>query len=330
MRLTQGVSVGRPVMPGPLTWHSAITAWQFAPLVSSGLIMAAVGYLLGAARSRRGGGRPWPAGRTLAFLLGLCVIAVATQGSVGVYDDVLFSVHMVQHVLLIMVAPPLLVYGRPVTLALHSVRNPLHARIKQVVRSRVTAALTWPPAATAAYCAVVAVSHTPPVMNLVLDDGAAHDAEHVLYLLAGYLFFLPIVGSEPIRWRVSIAGRYLMLLAAMMTDSFTGIVFTFQSGEVFPPYASTGRTWGPGLVADLRLGGLVMLIGSDIAMTALAFALAARFCRDGLASARGPRAVRSPAGPGAGPEAARLADYNAYLERLSRPSAGPPDGSRGT
>jgi cytochrome c oxidase assembly factor CtaG len=321
---------GQPVIPGPLTWHSAVTIWQFAPLVSSGLIAAAAGYLLGAAQARKRGRRPWPAGRTLAFLLGLCVIAVATQSSVGVYDDMLFSVHMVQHVLLVMVAPPLLVYGRPVTLALHSVRNPLHARIKQVVRSRLAAALTWPPAATAAYCAVVALSHTPPVMDLVLGDGAAHDAEHAGYLLAGYLFFLPVVGSEPIRWRVSIAGRYLMLLAAMMTDSFTGIVFTFQSGEVFPPYASTGRTWGPSLVSDLHLGGLVMLIGSDIAMTAVALALAARFYRDGLAAARGPRAVRSQTGPGSDPEAARLADYNAYLQRISYPGADPPDCSRGT
>ena len=78
----------------------------------------------------------------------------------------------------------------------------------------------------------------------MLENGTVHDGEHALYLVAGYLFFLPVIGSEPVRWRMSVAGRYLVMLFAMMTGSFTGIVFTFQSREVFAPYARTGRTWG--------------------------------------------------------------------------------------
>jgi cytochrome c oxidase assembly factor CtaG len=124
----------------------------------------------------------------------------------------------------------------------------VHTWIKRIVRSRVATALTWPPAATALYCVVVASTHTPPVMDLVLGNGTVHDLEHALYLLAGYLFFLPVIGSEPIRWRPSIVTRYLMLLVAMMTDSFTGVVFTFQSREIFAPPASggpVGRAWSP-------------------------------------------------------------------------------------
>jgi cytochrome c oxidase assembly factor CtaG len=309
----------------PLTAHAAWTAWQFAPLVSSGLILLAAGYLLGVWRVRTSRGRPWPAGRALAFFLGLGVIAVATQSSIGVYDDVLFSDHMVQHVLLIMVAPPLLVYGRPVTLGLLSARNPLRAWIKRAVRSWVATALTWPPAATALYCAVVASTHTPPVMDLVLGNGAVHDLEHALYLVAGYLFFLPVIGSEPIRWRTSIVTRYLMLLVAMMADSFTGVVFTFQSREVFAPYARTGRTWGPGLVADLHAGGLVMLAGSDAAMAAVALGLAVRFVRDSLRGAA--REAARPAGPGGAD--ARLAAYNAYLRDLSDSGSRRGDGGAG-
>jgi cytochrome c oxidase assembly factor CtaG len=301
--------------PGPLTPHSAIAAWQFAPLASAGLAVAAAGYVLGTRVMRRRGGARWPGGRTAAFFAGLGVIAVATQGSPGVYDDVLFSAHMVQHVLLIMVAPPLLVYGRPVTLALRAARGRARRAAAVAVRSRAVSALTWPPAALAVYCVVVAVTHTPPVMDLVLRNGAVHDAEHVLYLLAGYLFFLPVAGSEPIRWRLSIAGRYLMLLAAMMVDSVTGAVFTFQSGEIFAPYARTGRVWGPSLVADLHLGGYVMIAGSDIAMTAVAVALAVRFYRDSLAPARSARSGSAAATAAAAAEA-RLAAYNAALREL--------------
>src|SRR5689334_18236021 len=120
----------------PLTMTGALTTWQFAPLVSAALAVAGAAYLAGAWRvGRRHPARPWPRRRTLAFLLGLAVIAIAVQSSAGAYDDVLFSAHMVQHLLLIMAAPPLLVYGRPVTLLLHATRNPVHTRVKRVLRS---------------------------------------------------------------------------------------------------------------------------------------------------------------------------------------------------
>ena len=114
----------------PLTAGHALTAWQFPPLVSALLVLLAAAYLGGVRITGRHPARPWPAGRTAAFLLGLAVIAVATQSSIGVYDDVLFSVHMVQHLLLIMVAPPLLVFGRPVTT---EVRSAAYARAAQGV-----------------------------------------------------------------------------------------------------------------------------------------------------------------------------------------------------
>jgi cytochrome c oxidase assembly factor CtaG len=321
----------------PLTVHSALSAWQVAPVVSAGLIVLAAGYLACAWRIRRAHpARPWPAARAATFFLGLVVIAVATQSSVGVYDDVLFSDHMVQHVLLIMVAPPLLVAGRPVTLVMHAMRNPVHRWVKRLVRSRLVAALTFPPAATLLYCMVVAGTHTPPVMDLVLASTAAHDGEHALYLVAGYLFFLPVIGSEPIRWRMSIAGRYLVMLPAMMVDSFTGIVFTFPSREVFAPYAHAGRAWGPSLVTDLHAGGYVMLAGSDLAMTAVAIVLLAVMAFAGRSGGRGgvlfggdggdlagrvaAAGIRSPIsrrGDGCEEEDQRLAAYNAYLAELS-------------
>jgi cytochrome c oxidase assembly factor CtaG len=286
----------------PLTWRTALTAWQFAPLVSAALAILAAAYLLCAFRvGRRHPARPWPVTSTLSFLLGLAIVAGATQSSIGVYDDVLFSVHMVQHVLLIMVAPPLLVIGRPVTLLLHSWGNPVHRIVRRAVRSRAASALTWPVFSTFLYCAVVAGTHTPPFMDLVLRNEAVHDAEHALYLAAGYLFFLPVLGAEPVRHRVSAIGAFLMLLLAMLADSATGVAYTFQSHEVFAPYAAFSRAWGPGLVTDLHLGGYVMVIGSDAVMMVVALALSVRFFRSGAETD------------------ARLGAYNEYLRKLSEP-----------
>lgn len=295
----------------PLTWRTALTAWQFAPLASAALIALAALYLLGVVRvRRRHPARPWPLRHSLAFLAGLAVVAIATQSSIGVYDNVLFSVHMVQHVLLIMAAPPLLVTGRPVTLALHAWRNPVHKAVRGLVRSRSVTVLTRPAVATALYCTVVAGTHTPPFMDLVLENEAVHEAEHVLYLFAGYVFFLAVLGTEPLRHRVSVIGAFLMLLITMLADSATGVVYTVQSREVFAPYARVARYWGPGLVTDLHAGGYIMLVGSDLIMTVIAIGLAARYLT--VDAARGSRLSGL---TGAG-EAASLAAYNEYLRKL--------------
>jgi cytochrome c oxidase assembly factor CtaG len=242
----------------PLTPETAVTTWQFAPVATALLVLLAAAYLSGTwSVRRRHPARPWPAARTASFLLGLAAIAVATQSSIGAYDDALFSVHMVQHLLLIMVAPPLLVAGRPVMLALHATRNPAHTWIKHAVRSRAATALTWPPFAVTLYAAVVVITHLTPLRQLVLENPALHDAEHVLYLVTGYLYFLPVIGSEPLRWRLSPLSRYLLLLVAMVPDTAVGVILMSF------------------LPNDLHEGGLIMLAGSDLIMTALAMALAA-------------------------------------------------------
>src|ERR1700761_9780560 len=119
------------------------TRWQFAPVVTAFVVVAAGLYLWGVLRvRRRHPARPWPLHRTALFLGGLAVVVIATQSGIGSYDDVLFYDHMLQHLLLLMVAPPLLVVGQPFTLLLHASRNPLHTWAKKTLRSRVLAAIT--------------------------------------------------------------------------------------------------------------------------------------------------------------------------------------------
>ena len=90
----------------PFSWGEAATNWQFAPIVTAFTALVAAAYLWGVLRvRRRHPRRPWPLGRTIPFLLGLLVINVATQSGVGTYDDTLFWDHMIQHLMLIMIAP---------------------------------------------------------------------------------------------------------------------------------------------------------------------------------------------------------------------------------
>jgi putative copper resistance protein D len=209
----------------------------------------------------------------------VAVIAVAAQSSVGVYDDVLFSVHMVQHLLLIMVAPPLLICGRPATLLLRMTRGRVRSGVRDVLRSRAVSLLSWPPMSVTLYAAAVIGTHLTPLMDLVLENAAFHNAEHAVYLVVGYLYFLPVIGSEPIRWRPSVLGRYLLLLITMPVDTAVGVTLMLMPRELFPAYARAGRPWGPSPLTDLHHGGLIMFTGSDLIMAGLAVVLAARLVR---------------------------------------------------
>ncbi|MBV9095552.1 MAG: cytochrome c oxidase assembly protein [Streptosporangiaceae bacterium] len=322
-----------------------ITLWQFAPVVTTLVVVAAGLYLWGVLRvRRRHPARPWPRPRTAAFLGGLTAIVIATESGIGSYDDVLFWDHMVQHLLLLMVAPPLLVVGQPATLLLHASRNPVHTWAKKLLRSRVVTAITWPPFGVALYTVTIIGTHLTGFMNLVLSNDAVHEAEHVLYLVAGYLYFLPLIGREPIRWRISYPTRLFLLFIAMPVDAFTGVILGSEGSNPFPGLAVGRPGWAPSPLNDVHTGGAVMWVGGAGIMFALMmtvffawsretrgdrglgwlesarranFAAVVGAHRDAAASAG---ASRQPAGDARSvDDDEHLAAYNAYLARLNKP-----------
>ena len=261
--------MGSQALP-PVSGVELIVRWQFAPVVTGFVVLAGGLYLWGVLRvRRRHQARPWPLRRTALCLGGLAVVVIATQSGIGSYDDVLFWDHMVQHLLLLMVAPPMLVVGQPATLLLHASRNPWHTWTKKLLRSRVVAAITWPPFGVALYTATIVGTHLTSFMNTVLSNEAAHNGEHVLYLVAGYLYFLPLVGREPIRWRISYPSRIFLLFLAMPVDAFTGLVLGSEGSNPVPGLARGRPAWAPSPLSDVHIGGAVMWVGGAGLMFAL-------------------------------------------------------------
>ena len=251
-------------MLGPFGWSAVLTQWQFAPIVSASVAIALGLYVWGAVRvARRHPARPWPARRTALFAAGLAVIVLATQSGIGVYDDLLYWDHMVQHLMLIMAAPPLLIAGQPITLLLHASRNPLHTWAKRVVRSRLATFLTWPVFGAVAYAAAIAVAHLTSVANVVEQNQTLHNLEHAVFLFVGYLFFLPILGREPIRWRLSYPVRFIILVLIMPVDTFTGLMLGYGSAGTPGIPQGPAPVWAPAPLSDLHTGGAVMWIGGD-------------------------------------------------------------------
>ena len=342
-------------MLAPFGWSAVLTHWQLAPVVSAAVAIAGGLYAWGVARvARRHPARPWPWFRTGMFAAGLGVVVIATQSGIGVYDDLLYWDHMVQHLMLIMVAPPLLIAGQPIMLLLHASRNPLHTWAKRAVRSRAATVLTWPVFGSVGYAAAIAVAHLTSVANLVERSQVLHDGEHVAFLLVGYLFFLPILGQEPIRWRLSYPVRFVLLVLIMPVDTFTGLFLGYGSASSPGIPAGPRPAWAPSPVNDLHLGGAVMWIAGDCIMFGLmmlvfmmwstderagasarswferarrenlATLVASQPPRAGAAGSEGAPAAL-PGGRGGIDDDEHLAAYNAYLARLNQ---APPDPAR--
>jgi cytochrome c oxidase assembly factor CtaG len=266
----------------PFGWEPALTRWQFAPVVTTVVVLSTALYLWGAVRvGRRHPARPWPRSRTGLFLAGLAVVVLATESGIGSYDDILFWDHMVQHLMLIMIAPPLLIGGQPAILLLHASRNPLHTWAKRLVRSRVVTFLTWPVCGFLAYTGAIVAAHLTSLANLVESSEFAHNAEHAAFLIIGYLFFLPLLGREPIRWRLSYPIRFVTLVLVMPVDTFTGLVLGYgNTGTPGVPDPAEQPAWAPGVVQDLHWGGAIMWIGGDALMFGLMMLVFAMWSQD--------------------------------------------------
>ena len=270
----------------PFGWSAVFGHWEFGPVVTVLAAALAVAYLEGAWRvARRRPDRPWPWWRTGMFLGGLAVVVLATESGIGAYGDLLFWDHMIQHLMLIMIAPALLVTGRPITLLLAASSDPLHAWAERALRSRVVSALTWPPFGVIAYTVTIVGTHLTGLMNVIMSNGALRDGEHVLYLAVGCLFFLPLLGGEPIRWQISYPARLLILALTMPVDTFTGLVLGYST----TPMTGMGPrpAWAPNPISDLHSGGAVMWIGGDAIMFAIMMLVFLAWSRDGRVSAGG-------------------------------------------
>lgn len=253
-------------LPPPFTVARAFTEWQIDPVVVV-LLLAVAGLYLGGVRRLHARGDSWSRGRTISFVgLGLGSIAIATLSSLGVYDDTLFSVHMVQHMVLSMVAPIFMALGAPVTLALRALG---HGRPRQVLvsvlHSRVAAVLGSPLVAAPIFVGTMFVLYFTPLYQATLEHDWLHELTHVHFVFAGCLFFWPILGLDPVPGRLHPLMRILVLFVTLPMHAWLGI--SIMGGHQIIAghyYAELGRTWGPSLASDQSIGGGLLWASGDL------------------------------------------------------------------
>lgn len=253
-----------PVPPSP---SNLVFGWTFEPWPTLGMVAALVWWRWAVRRvAASHPDNPVPRRRTVAFVLGMAALAVALLSGIGAYDTTLFSVHMVQHILLIMVAPPLFAYAAPITLVLRVSSPETRKRwILPVLHSRVVRFLAFPVVAWLIFAAVMWVSHFSPLFDAALEDPLIHEIEHILFLTAGLLFWWPAVAQDPVPWRMSHPARALYVFLQMPQNSFLAVVLLGASAAIYPHYTSFQLSWYPDPLEDQRLAaGLMWLVGDLI------------------------------------------------------------------
>jgi putative membrane protein len=269
--------------------------WQVSISLSLAAAVAGSLYLWGVGRVGRG----WPWRRTLCFLGGIACVLVALDSGLGSYDDLLLSAHMTQHMLLLLLAPLLLLFGHPLLLALRALpprRRPGLARALGHLRGRAAPAL-----ALLIFSLVVLATHLPSFYDATLRHPLLHDTEHALYLAAGLVLWWPLLGGDPApAHRLGGLARLGYLLLAMIPMALVGAYLNRHAGVVYAPYGPTTRGLGLSPVADQADAGAIMWVVGNITMIAVGLwvIFAALVAEERRQQRREARAAPAPAAQG--------------------------------
>ncbi|MGW9415792.1 cytochrome c oxidase assembly protein [Arthrobacter cupressi] len=255
-------------LPPELTPERMLSEWRFDWIWVTVAVFAAVAYLLGVAKLRRRGDS-WPWLRTVVWLVGLAVLTYITSGPLAVYGMVLFSMHMVDHMALTMVAPLFLVLGSPVTLALRALpargegsrgdgSRGLREWLLVFVHSKFSQLVTHPLFAAANFAGSIVIFYHSDAFGWAMREHVGHELMNLHFLLTGYIFVLTMIGTDPLPRRAPYPMRLLLLLATMGFHAFFGVSIMGGTGLLAADYfGNLGRTWGGSAIADQQLGGAV-------------------------------------------------------------------------
>ncbi|SJN41843.1 cytochrome c oxidase assembly protein [Mycetocola reblochoni] len=310
------------VLPPELTPMSFLTGWDPDVLW---LIAAGFGiffYLAGVRRLRARGDR-WPVYRTVCWVLGLLVLAWLTSGGFNLYQDYLFSVHMLGHMGLTMVVPLLLVPGAPVTLASRAIVKRTDGSrggrewILWAVHTPFASIVSHPVVAAVLFAGSLWVFYYTGLFRWSMDEHLGHEWMVVHFVITGYLFTQSLIGIDPVKYRLPYAFRLILLLATMAFHAFFGLAIMQASGLFLADwFGAMGRTWGATPLDDQQNGGGIAWGIGEIPTVLMAVIVAIQWSRSDDREQR--RLDRNADRTGD----AELKEYNRRLEQLAERDRG--------
>ena len=268
-------------VPPPLTAARVFTAWTVDPWLAAVIVAVGGVYLYGVSALRRRGDA-WPVGRTIAFVGGgLGSMAVAGMSSLGTYDDTLLSMHMIQHMVLSMVAPVFLCLGAPVTLALRTLPLVWRKRLVALLHSRFAKFFSFPLVTGILFVATPFALYFSGWYQATLTNDYLHEVTHIHFVLVGSLWFWPLLGVDPVPNRLAYPFRLLAIFATLPFHAILGLTI-MQATDLIAAdyYNSLGRTWGSSPLADQHTAGGILWGSGDLVGMLVFIVLAVQWARE--------------------------------------------------
>ncbi len=273
--------------------EALLLSWNASPGIACALLVVAAVYLRGWwTLGARAPGR-WPTWRAVAFVAGLATLWIAVASPLDAFAGLLLSAHMVQHLLLMMVAPPLLLLGAPLVPLLRGLpravaRDGLGPFLVWPALRRTLHALTHPVVCWLALVATTWAWHVPALYELALRSDAWHRVEHACFLDAATLFWWPVVQPWPSRRRWPDGAIVLYLLLADVQNTIFSAWLVFSDRVLYPVYASAPRLFGGTALEDQTAAGVVMWVPGSIAFLIPAMLITARWLAPRTVPVRSP------------------------------------------
>lgn len=299
--------VQAPTLARLFAWHP-----QPIPVFELACVVAAALYGIGVWKLSRRGVR-WPVTRSVCFLIGLILIIVVTATGIGGYGMMLFSAHMVQHMVLSMLAPVMLLLGAPVTLALRALSSTgaVRLRLLTVLHSRAARVLVCPAVTIPVFLVSLYGLYFTPMLDLAMSTQLGHTWMLAHFLLVGLLFFWPIMGIDPGPRRHGYPTRIAELLITMPFHAFFGIALMMSSAPVSQAFTRPPTAWGIDPVVDQATGGSIAWAFGEIPAFVVLLIVAVQWFRSDDRAARAADRQADRDGE------AELARYNEHLARLA-------------
>lgn len=244
-----------------------LSSWTFEPTIVVGLLLSGALYAIGWRRMRRlAGGRgslpPW---RAWCFGGGLACVALALLSPIAVYVPLLFTMHMIQHMLLIIGAAPLIALGAPLLPHLWALPRGARRAIGGLLASRtppgrLLGALAHPLVGLASFLGLVALWHIPAFYDAAQGRSFTHNIEHLSFLGSALLYWWALAhrGMGAHRLPDALAIPYLLL--SFLEGTVIGVWLTFASAPVYATYRAAPRIWDLSAHTDQQIGGLIMWV----------------------------------------------------------------------
>ena len=251
--------------PHELTTSEVMHWWSWEPVTLALLAASATLYAIGTARMWRFT-KKW---QPLAFAAGWIALFIALISPLDSLGEILFSAHMAQHEMLMIVAAPLLVLGRPLNAFLWAL--PASWRVKMPPVVRAWNFITGPLVVTILHAVALWIWHLPSWYQATLRSDFIHALQHTSFLLTAALFWWALIHGRYGRMGYGVSVVYVFVTAAH--SGALGALIAFSPRVLYPIYQSTTMQWGLDPIEDQQLAGILMWIPAGILMTILGVAL---------------------------------------------------------